>query len=178
MAFDSIFTSQIPNAYADDSTYTLGTVFKSDVDGSIYGIRMYVGNVPTSAPDGALYTVDGEFVGTLLWHTPFGVLTPNAWNEVLFGTPVSITAETLYVAAAGPLDKYVATTGFFDFDPVINGHLMAPHISVWGNGRFNFGGGLAYPANSYRSSCYFIDVLFSPNNSEAAYTNTRFFLAL
>ena len=50
-------------------------------------------------------------------------LTPGAWNEVFFTTPIPITANTIYVASNySPAGYYTSTDGAFA-NPVINGPL-------------------------------------------------------
>jgi hypothetical protein len=158
----SIFTDQLPQLInQQDTTYTLGTLFKSDADGLVHGIRAYVGDVPTTSPQGLLYEWISNSQGTLKDSKVFDNLVPNSWNEVLFDEPLSILAETVYVAAWGPTNRYCATPAFFVSNDLVNGHLSAlRNLTSRLNGKFKASGSATYPDESYNDGCYFVDVLF------------------
>lgn len=159
-----IFTSQLPaSPNQTDGTYTLGTVFTSNVDGQVVGIRAYVGGVPSTSPLGLLYRFNSNTDGTLLASRAFGTLTPNAWNSILFTTPVDILAGDYFVAAWGPTNNYSATANFFASSGVTNGHLTAPQATGPRlNGKFKTGASAVYPDQAFNDGCYFVDPLFLP----------------
>lgn len=175
---ESIFSSQTPALVnQQDSTYTLGTLFSSDVDGYVTGCRAYIGAVPTSpVPTGLLYEwVDNEN-GVLLASKPFGTLVAGQWNDILFDTPVAIDAGKDYVTAWGPTNNYSATGGFFNSAPVVNGHLTSPQsFAAKYNGKFHVGTSIAYPNESFNAGCYFVDLLFELEIGEPSYSDNRFF---
>ena len=169
-----LFTSQTPASSASDGPYTLGTLISSDVDGQVLGIRLFVGAQTPRADDamvGQLYQWISNSSGTLLATTPTipqADFTLNAWNELMFDTPVDITAGTVYVAAVGAIVRYVSSGHFFDgvgpgAADLINGHLTAPHSTTGQlNGKFKVSS-LAYPTDAFNASCYFVDFLFLPD---------------
>lgn len=162
LATQSLFTDQIPALInQQDSTYTLGTLFSSDIDGSIIGIRAYVGEVPTSPdPKGLLYEWLSNTTGTLLAEMFFGELIAGEWNEILFDTPVAITAGTTYVAAWGPTNNYSASSAFFD-SALVNLHLTGLQNQAGRlNGKFHVGTSFTYPDGSSNAGCYFVDPIF------------------
>lgn len=172
----TLFTTQTPAILnRNDSTYTLGTAFKAKVPGNVLGIRTYVANVPTTSPSGAIFSS----AGATLKSQAFGTLSPNQWNQILFSTPLHIDAYTLYVAAAGPLNVYNATSGFFTPDSYENGDLMAKLTGYNGNGRFVANAALTYPNQSFNDTLYFVDLIFQ-TDTEAAdqhLNNRGFFTA-
>lgn len=175
---ESIFTDQLPEVVnQSDATYTLGTLFKSDVDGQVIGVRVYMtGTVSSSlTPSGILYALNGDFINS---HE-FGTLTVDAWNDILFTTPSDILADTIYVVAVGPTDNYCATSGFFDGVSVVNGHLTAPKSEPGIlNGRFHISGDATFPNESFNDGCYFVDVIFQVEGEEApSYLKNSFFFA-
>lgn len=180
MVYQSIFTSQIP-ALIDlsDSNYTLGTLFTSDVNGYIFGIRTYVGNLNNGNTTAALYRHTNDAEGVLLGTAQFPIapLTQNAWNSVLFDTPIPIVANQKYLAAYAT-NQYVATGGFFTSGGLTNGHLTAPQTAFNSrNGKY-YVGGLSYPNEEFNGACYFIDVLFDTTLSpETPKDTNRFFFA-
>ena len=74
---------------------TLGVKFKSDVDGTVTGIRFYKGSGNTGTHVGNLWSS----TGTKLATATFANETASGWQQVNFTTPVSITAGTVYVAS-------------------------------------------------------------------------------
>jgi hypothetical protein len=177
MPEQNIFTTELP-AISDqqDSTYTLGTLFSSDVDGYILGVRVYVTGIPSTGPFGALYEWTSNDTGDYLNSREFEDLELG-WNEVRFVDPVPITAGTTYVTAWGPTNNYCATSNFFASAPTVNGHLTAPKTESSAlNGKFHVGGSLTYPDESFNDGCYFIDTIFVESLDETpSYTKNSFF---
>jgi hypothetical protein len=80
-------------------------------------------------------------------------------------TPVSISANTTYIASYHTNGEYVATNNFFT-SALTSGSLTAPSsASSGGNGVYAYGGtssaGL-FPTNSFSASNYYADVVFKP----------------
>ncbi len=90
--------------------------------------------------------------------------TTSGWQTLVFPTPVSITANTAYIAS------YLAPNGHFSmtrpgFDTAVtNGPLtaLANGSTTWGNGVFANGSTTIFPTNSYQATNYGVDVLFNP----------------
>lgn len=165
----SIFTSETPVVTdASDAApgLTLGTLFQSDIDGAISGIRWYYpATLPGTAVVGLLYSYTDESTGTELARATFSSPSAGAWNTVTFSSPVAITASTKYVACVLTLDRYVATSALFASSGITNGHLTAianDDLSTT-NGKFHVGSSAAYPEQHFGASCYFVDVLFDLN---------------
>lgn len=68
-------------------------------------------------------------------------------------TPVTIAANTTYVASYHTIGAYVATDNFFTA-AVTNGTLTAPSIGTSTAGLF--------PANTFSAANYWADVVFRP----------------
>ena len=176
---ENIFTDQLPALVnLQDSTYTLGTTFSSDVDGLILGTRVYVGEVPTSpSPTGLLYLATSATTGILLASKAFGILIPGEWNEILFDTPVEIIADQVYVTAWGPTNNYSATGGMFNSSSVINGHLSALMTTFdRPNGKFHVGTSFTFPDETFNGGGYFVDTIFESAGEESvSYLKNSFF---
>ena len=146
----------------DPSAIELGIKFTAEVDGEIAGIRYYKSAANSGTHTGSLWTS----AGTLLATGTFTNETTSGWQQLIFATPVTITANTVYVASyhtntghyAGDVD-YFATVGF-DTPPL---HALANGISG-GNGVYSYGS-MAFPTNTYRSANYWVDVLFASAGS-------------
>jgi len=144
----------------DDSPVELGVKFRSDVNGSITGIRFYKLSGNTGTHVAHLWTSSG----TLLATATFTGETASGWQQVLFSSPVSITANTVYVASYHALNghyginlNYFATTGV-DSPPL---HALANGVSG-GNGVYAYGSTSLFPNQTYNASNYWVDVLFQP----------------
>jgi hypothetical protein len=159
--FDATTVPQNFNAY-DSTDYNLGTLFSSDTDGTIYGARWYF---PDGLPDqpvvATLYSWTNNSTGTVLATATFAN-PQQGWNDVLFSSPVAMTANTKYVVAVWTSDRYTSILGLFASAGITSGHLTAPQDTAGAhNGKYiNGSGGSAYPSNSTNSNGYLADVLY------------------
>ncbi|MDD5580533.1 MAG: DUF4082 domain-containing protein [Methylobacter sp.] len=145
----------------DPGSVELGVKFRSDLDGFITGIRFYQANA--GAYTGTLWNTAGQQLAT-------GNVTSTAagWQQATFTTPVAITANTVYVAsyhaAAG---NYAATnspqfsTSGVDNAPI---HLLQDGVSG-GNGLYAYSASSTFPANTFNSSNYWVDVAFTTSTA-------------
>ncbi|CAN7740190.1 DUF4082 domain-containing protein [Rhizobium leguminosarum] len=141
----------------DGQQLELGVKFTSNVAGDVTGIRFY-----RSANDNGQNVVDlWTATGTKLGTATFTTTTASGWQTVNFTNPVTIAANTTYVASYHTTGAYVATSNFFTA-AVTNGPLTAP---ATGNGLYAYGGSATtglFPTNSYNSNNYYADVVFRP----------------
>ncbi|HEY2055841.1 MAG TPA: DUF4082 domain-containing protein [Solirubrobacterales bacterium] len=142
----------------DPGPVVLGVRFNSSVAGKIAGIRFYK----------AAANVGPHVVG--LWDTSGIVLeqttatseTASGWQEVLFPTPVSIAANTDYIAGyLAPKGHYSVTSGGFAA-AVTNGTLTGVADGAKSNGLYAYSSTLTFPNSSFGSANYFVDVVFTP----------------
>ena len=158
----SIFSpSATPGVASDpDSSATeVGVKFYSDVNGFITGIRFYKGAGNTGTHIGNLWTAGG----TLLATATFANETASGWQQVLFATPVAITANTVYVASYfAPNGHYADDVGYFASAGVDSPPLHALRNGVNGvNGVYRYGSRSGFPTSGYQSSNYWVNVVFS-----------------
>jgi hypothetical protein len=144
---------------ADSASVELGVKFKADVNGSITGIRFYKGNGNTGTHIGTLWSS----TGTKLASATFTGETAGGWQQVSFTTPVPVTAGTVYVASYfAPVGHYAGDGGYFASTGVDNGPLHALQNGIsGGDGVYQYGSTSAFPSNSYNSTNYWVDVVFS-----------------
>jgi hypothetical protein len=157
--WDDSITPATPSA-GDSGAVELGVKFQSEVDGYITGIRFYKGSGNTGTHVGNLWSASG----TLLTTATFSSETASGWQQVDFDIPVAITAATVYVASYhAPNGGYAINTSFFDGDGVDNSPLRFPGDSEsGGNGVYQYGAG-GFPSQSWNSSNYWVDVVFTSN---------------
>ena len=143
----------------DASPVELGVKFRSDVNGQVKGIRFYKSGLNTGTHIGNLWTLSG----TKLASATFSSETSSGWQQVLFASPVSITAGTVYVASYfAPVGHYAGDDGYFaasgvDAPPL---HALQDGASG-GNGVYRYGTSSSFPDNTYMSENYWVDVVFS-----------------
>ena len=148
------------NASASDtSSVEVGVKFTSDLAGYILGIRFYKGTVNTGTHAGNLWTASG----TLLASANFGGETASGWQEVDFSTPVAISANTVYVASYhAPNGGYSIDRNYFANAGYDNAPLHALKDGAsGGDGVFLYGANPGFPINTYLSTNYWVDVVFT-----------------
>ena len=139
--------------------------FTSDVNGLIQGIRFYKGAANTGTHIGSLWTASG----TKLASATFTGETASGWQQVNFATPVSITANTVYVASYfAPAGHYAGDGNYFAASGVDNAPLHALKDGVsGGNGVYRYGTASGFPNLTFNSENYWVDVVFSTGPATA-----------
>jgi Domain of unknown function (DUF4082)/Fibronectin type III domain/Bacterial Ig domain len=156
--YDTIFNLATPGTVdgEDGGSVNVGVKFKSDVPGTINGIRFYKSAANTGTHIGTLWDANGNALG----QVTFTGETASGWQQATFATPVKIAANTTYVAS------YLAPNGHYS----VNGPSLAEGInnaplhaeSGTGNGIYSYGTGTNFPTSSFNSGNYWVDVLFVP----------------
>ncbi|PVY40665.1 DUF4082 domain-containing protein [Pontibacter virosus] len=144
----------------DRRALQVGMKFQASVNGYVTGVRFYKHSGNTGTHTGQLYSSSG----TLLASVVFSNETATGWQEQAFALPVAVTAGTTYVisyhSSAG---NYTSDYLYFS-QAVSNGPLRAlanGESSV--NGVYRYTSSPAFPSNGYRSSNYWVDVVFDSN---------------
>ena len=144
----------------DSAAQELGVKFRSSVSGYVTGIRFYKGSANTGTHVGNLWSS----TGTRLATATFTNETVSGWQTVTFATPVAITANTVYVASYfAPNGRYSVNENYFATSGVTNGPLyLLRDGESGGNGLYAVRSTSGLPSSTYRSSNYWVDVLFVP----------------
>jgi hypothetical protein len=145
---------------ADDSdALEIGVKFRSDVAGSITGIRFYKGPGNTGTHIGHLWSSAGALLGTVA----FANESQTGWQQANFASPIGIAAGQTYIASYfAPKGHYAVNSG--GLASAINRlplHALASGADG-GNGVFAYGSG-SFPNQTYGASNYWIDVVFADN---------------
>ncbi len=144
-------------AVSDGVPLTVGVKFRSDVNGYITGLRFYKGSANTGTHVGSLWTR----TGTLLATATFAGETSSGWQQVLFSSPVAVTANTTYVASYYSPSGYFALTSRYFSAAVDNAPLHALADGTdGGNGVYYYGNG--FPTQTWSTNNYWVDVVFQP----------------
>jgi len=164
----SLFTASDTPAQTtknDGSPLEVGVKFTSSVAGQITALKFYrsPGDTGTDLLD--LWTS----TGTNLAKATFTNTTASGWQTVTLASPVSISANTTYIASYHTTGEYVDTNNFFA-NALTSGPLTAPSsASSGGNGLYAYGGtntAGVFPTNTFSASNYYADVVFSSSTTQ------------
>lgn len=147
----------------DSGAVEVGVKFRSDTAGYIYGIRFYKSATNTGAHVGNLWSNTGALLAT----ATFANESNAGWQQVQFSTPVQIQANTTYVASYHTTTgRYSADAGFFG-SGANNAPLHALANGTDGpNGVFTYSATSAFPNQSFNSTNYWVDVVYSANATD------------
>jgi hypothetical protein len=99
--------------------------------------------------------------GALLASATFTNESASGWQQVTFSSPVSIAANTTYIASYFTGGHYASDQNYFSGHSVDNAPLHALANGVdGGNGVYMYASSSAFPSNTYNSSNYWVDVVF------------------
>ena len=142
----------------DTNAVELGVKFKSDVTGTVTGVRFYKAAANTGTHVGSVWTTGG----TRLAQATFTNESASGWQTATFATPVQVTADTTYVASYhAPKGHYAATGSAFSPNGVDNAPLHALSTATSANGVYVYTTTGGFPTNSWNAANYWVDVLFS-----------------
>jgi VCBS repeat-containing protein len=143
----------------DTAAVELGVRFRSDVSGTITGLRFYKGTGNTGTHVAHLWTN----AGVLLATATFTGETATGWQTVNFAAPVAIAANTTYVASYHTnKGRYAASHPFFASAGVDSAPLHALQDGVDGSNGVYVYGAIAFPNQTFDTSNYWVDVIFKP----------------
>lgn len=141
----------------DGNPVELGVRFRSDIAGVVTGIRFYKGQRNIGTHVGNLWLPNGTRLATVTFTDE----STAGWQQAQFDTPVSIAANTTYIASYhAPNGYYAATNDAFasagkDSPPL---HALRDGVDG-GNGVFRYGAS-GFPGETFRATNYWVDVVF------------------
>lgn len=157
----TLFSTQTPAVLMDTDTAAveLGMKFRSDVAGTVTGVRFYKGGSANGGTHiGSIWATNG----TRLGQVTFSNETSSGWQTATFQTQISIQANTTYIVSYfAPQGRYSANNNFFSSE-FANAPLRAPSSgSSGGNGVYRYGSSSGFPNQTFQESNYWVDVVFS-----------------
>ena len=157
----TLFAGAAPvTAASDDAgSVELGVRFSADVDGWVTGVRFYKGPGNTGTHTGSLWTSDGTQLAT----GTFTDETGSGWQDLVFASPVAVTAGSTYVASYhAPSGRYAADGGYFSSAGADAAPLHAPASgAAGGNGVYAYATGTTFPSSTWQATNYWVDVVFA-----------------
>ncbi|HSX34117.1 MAG TPA: DUF4082 domain-containing protein [Candidatus Saccharimonadales bacterium] len=165
----------VPQTITDSDTQSveLGVKFKAQYAGEIQAVRFYKGAQNTGTHIGNLWSNDGKKLATATFTNE----TSSGWQTATFAQPVAIAANTTYTASYfAPKGHYSVNQDYFKSARVSGPLTALKNGAERGNGVYAYSSKSTYPKDSYRSSNYWVDVVFStkrfnPTPLPAAPTN-------
>ena len=156
--FSASTPAPAPTSFNDGQPLELGVKFTSSTAGQVTALKFY-----RSASDTGPDVLDlWNATGTKLAGVTFTNTSASGWQTVALATPVTISANTTYVASYHTTGAYVGTGNYFT-SAVTSGPVTAPSAA---NGVYAYGGtsteGL-FPTSSFNSTNYWADLVFQPN---------------
>ncbi|GAA3798937.1 hypothetical protein GCM10022226_17910 [Sphaerisporangium flaviroseum] len=146
-------------SHFDPNAVALGVKLRASGNGTVKGVRFYKGSLNTGTHVGSLWTSGG----TLLASATFTGETASGWQQVNFASPVSVTANTTYVATVLTSSGYYSVTRPYFATQYTNSPLLAlADGAEGGNGVYHYGAANEFPTSSYQATNYWVDVVFTP----------------
>lgn len=167
----SLFGDRVPQtpAAADTSAVTLGVRFVATETGYVNGIRFYKGAGNTGTHTGSLWTAGG----TLVAAGTFTNESASGWQTLQFAEAVAVDPGTTYVAGYyAPNGRYAADAGYFDTVDVVSPPLRAKGKNS-GESNGVYTGGSGFPSSSYANTNYWVDVLFTVDDTTPPVVTSR-----
>ncbi|MER6029962.1 DUF4082 domain-containing protein [Streptomyces sp. NPDC001851] len=147
----------------DGSSVELGVKFRTTTAGSITGVRFYKSPANTGTHTGSLWTASGTRLAT----GTFTKETASGWQQLNFATPVSVKANTTYVASYfAPNGGYSYDGGYFSGSDAGLAPLTALKSgTAGGNGVYHYGATSAFPSSQASGSNYWVDVVLDTSTA-------------
>ena len=143
----------------DGQPIELGMKFQTSVNGLIKSIRFYKG----SGNDASTYVLKLYLNSSraLLASVNFSSKTATGWQTVDLPTPVSVTANTVYmVSYYSPGGNYSDNVNYFTTARTVGPLTGLANGTSGSNGVYRYGTGGGFPTSTYKSSNYWVDVVF------------------
>ena len=145
----------------DALSYELGVKFRADTDGYILGVRFYKAAANTGTHVAHLWSPVNS--SKPLTSAAFSNEGASGWQQVLFATPVPVSANATYIASYfDPVGHYSTNPGFFSAGGVDSPPLHALADGVDGqNGVFSQSSTSQLPTSAFNGSNYWVDVIYA-----------------
>jgi hypothetical protein len=144
----------------------LGVKFRADSNGYVTGLRFYKASTNVGTHVGHIWSKAGLLLGSATFTSETG----SGWQQVNFSTPISVSANTTYIASYfAPSGHYSANANAFAITGIDNPPLHALANGVDGsNGVYLYSSTGGFPTNSYNSTNYWVDVVYAAAQSNSS----------
>ena len=154
----------------DNGAVELGFKFSVTESGRVTGVKFYKATGSTGLHRGSLWTASGS----LLAQVDFLNESATGWQVAIFDNPVEIDPGQEYVISYfAPNGRYSVSYDYFATNAISNGPIVASaNVNGGGNGVFRYANQSVFPNQSYRSSYYWIDLIFDSTTVSGGSTNS------
>lgn len=159
----SLFQTQTPAVPVDSDTaaVTLGFKFYTTQAGTVSAIKFYRAARNGNGYTVKLFTAAGTLLGSVAVPRDPTNGFVSGWKTATFAAPISLAANTTYIAAYYTSNGRYAATNDGLTTGATSGPLIAPASNAsGGNGVYTYSTG--FPTQTYQASNYFVDVVFAP----------------
>jgi hypothetical protein len=163
VAAESLWQDEVPRTTSDPDrrSVELGVKFRAKLPGEVIGVRFYKGPDNVGPHTGSLWSSSGKRLARL----DFTDETATGWQQAVFDRPVAVTPGRTYVVSYhAPRGGYADDQGYFDKSGRDTKYLAAPAGHRSPTGVYAYGEETRFPTQSWRSSNYYVDVLFKPGS--------------
>lgn len=135
----------------------IGVRFKTNTDGYITGLRFYKSGNDEGPHVGTLWSATGNLMGQVTFVNE----TASGWQQVMFGTPVQVTAGVTYIASYHSNTGFYAQTPHYFDNEVFNAPLIGYQNTTSNvNGLYSYSDSPVFPTSSFDATNYWVDVVF------------------
>lgn len=137
----------------DTQAVELGVQLTTSAPITVEGLRYHRGTDPGAGGTGTIWSAEGTALATV----DFGTDTDPGWHTALLDEPLSLAAGTTFtISRHSPDGGYAYTSGGFT-----DGHSAGALNLTEANGRFVYGSGGVVPTQTWGSTNYFVDLLYT-----------------
>lgn len=158
--FETTNSPELTNQFDNISGIEVGVKFKSNITGYITGMRFYKSTNDIGVHTASIWALNGN----LLTQGVFVNETPEGWQQIVFASPVPVTAGVVYVASYhSPSGYYSETPSYFVGNEVTTGPLTAIALEDTDgpNGVYLYTTTPDFPITASTGSNYWVDVVFN-----------------
>lgn len=154
-------TPAVQNNSGDPAAVELGVAFTTSANIVVTALRYYKGvGASTAAKTGHIWTSDGALLLTL----PFTNDTASGWQVQQLSAPIILTAGRTYIVSYyTPNGNYAYTENYFTAPITAGPVTVNTSNNGLNNGIYEYGPNPTFPAATFKSTNYFIDIMFSVN---------------
>jgi hypothetical protein len=159
--FSPSSTPAVPLTSDAGQAIEVGIKFRASQAGTVTALRFYKGAGNTGTHTGHLWSRTGTLLSTAI----FTGESSSGWQQINLPSPITLTANTTYVASYFSSNGFYAENNSFFTANIINGPLEGLAYGDDGpNGVFLISPTSVFPTNSFQASNYWVDVVFTPSD--------------
>ncbi len=143
---------------SDTAAVELGVKVTAKRSGSVSAVRFYKAPENTGPHTVHVWSVTGALLATATATDE----TASGWQTVQLPSPVAMSPGSTYVVSYhAPQGRYSVNNGYFGSARKSEPLTAPSSVAAGGNGVYHYGPSGSFPTDSFQSSNYWVDLLFS-----------------